>query len=136
MSTTSVVMQPARAAPSASTGDGPAVPVLSSVSDALLAVAENLRSPIQVRSTIVGGLVTLQHRPLREDRFCEEPSERQNHEQIRQEVTERAIGTPGLGSRVDDFAVGEIVLLRHFVRALNDQLHDEDEQENRRHLKG
>jgi hypothetical protein len=51
-------MQPASAIPSACTGDGPARPALSIVSAASPLVAENLSSPIQLRSTTVGGFVT------------------------------------------------------------------------------
>jgi hypothetical protein len=36
-------------------GDGPAAPALSSVIDAFALVPENFSSPIQVRSTMVGG---------------------------------------------------------------------------------
>ena len=36
-------------------GDGPAAPALSSVIDVFALVPENFRSPIQTRSTIVGG---------------------------------------------------------------------------------
>ncbi len=35
---------------------------------------------------------------------------------------------------MDDLAVRQVLLLRHFVRALDDQLHDEDEQEDRGRL--
>src|SRR3954451_11634069 len=54
----STVMQPAIAKPSACTGDGPAAPALSIVIDVLWLVPENFRSPIQVRSTTVGGFDT------------------------------------------------------------------------------
>jgi len=49
-------------------------------------------------------------------------------------MTERAVGAPRLSAGVNEFAVGQEALLRHFVRAGDDQLHDEHEQENRRRL--
>lgn len=55
MCATSVVMHPAIANPSACTGDGPVMPLLSKVIDALSLLPENFRSPIHERSTIVGG---------------------------------------------------------------------------------
>ena len=51
-------MQPASAKASVCTGDGPATPALSRTIDAWLLVPENLRSPIQVRSRVIGGLGT------------------------------------------------------------------------------
>jgi len=72
---------------------------------------------------------------MREDGLDEHPAERKNHEQISQQVAEAAVGPPGLSARVDPLAVRQEALLRHFVRAHDDQLHDEDEQKDRRGLK-
>src|SRR5690349_4886287 len=99
MWTTSMHMHPASAAASAPTGDGPSTPALSSVKDVVLIVAENLRAPSHVRSAIVGGLLTLEYRPAREDRFHQQPSDRQNDEQVRQDVAEEAVGPPRLRAR-------------------------------------
>ena len=63
-----------------------------------------------------------------------DPAERQDDEQVGQQVTERAVGSPRFRAAVDEVAVRQILLLRHFVRALDHELHDEDEQEDRRHL--
>src|SRR4051812_9954634 len=60
MCTRSIVMQPARANPSDWTGDGPAIPALSRVTEALSLVPASVSPPIHVRSTTVGGFVTLQ----------------------------------------------------------------------------
>src|SRR5581483_2395194 len=130
MWTTSMLMQPASAAASAPTGDGPSTPALSSVKDAVWIVAENLSAPSHVRSAIVGGLLTLEHRPTRERRLQQQPRDRQNDEQVRQHVTERAVRAPRLRARVDDLAPRQIVLLGHLVEALDQQLDDEDEEED------
>ena len=52
-------MQPANAAASASTGDGPAWLALSSVIDCCLTVVANFKSPIHVRSATVGALTAM-----------------------------------------------------------------------------
>src|SRR6266545_4697930 len=52
-------------------------------------------------------------------------ADQKDHEQISQQVAEAAVGPPGLSARVDPLAVRQEALLRHFVRAHDDQLHDE-----------
>src|SRR4051794_2115582 len=65
MCTRSIVIQPASANPSDWTGDGPAIPALSRLTEALSLVPASVSPPIHVRSTTVGGFVTLQIVPRR-----------------------------------------------------------------------
>lgn len=51
-------MHPANAAPSACTGESPAMPALSIVVDAVPLTTANFKSPSQDNSTTVGGLPT------------------------------------------------------------------------------
>ncbi len=80
------------------------------------------------------GCRPLKHRALRKHGLDEHPAERKHNEQIRQQVAEGAVGPPRFRARVDEFAVGQEALLRHLVKSGDDELHDEDEQEDRGRL--
>src|SRR2546423_2063970 len=158
MSTTSVDMQPASAAASASTGDGPAAPFPSIVNDACLVVTENVSSlatpklgldlssgggPRHTRSTTVAGLdgTLLRHRllsggaPVGKERADRQPAERHQHEHVAQILTVAAVRPVRLGRPVKRFAIGEHTRLGQLVESVNEQLNHEHEQEHRRHLK-
>src|SRR5580765_825017 len=64
-----------------------------------------------------------------------EPAERQEHERVRQHVAEYAVRPPRFRRLVNGRAERQKALLRRLVNTLNEQLHDEDEQEDRRDLK-
>src|SRR5262245_59961607 len=133
MWTTSVARQAARANASACTGEGPAELLPSIVMEVEPETPENFRSPIQVRSATVGGLLTGRILPDFGSRGSsgssgarslsgseltaapreEEPPERQDDEHVGQRVAEDAVGAPRLRRGVDEFAVRQVALLRH-----------------------
>src|SRR4051794_5258098 len=144
MWTTSMPMQPARAKASACTGDGPACPALSSTMDACPELPARTSSRSQTSSTVVGAFM----RPIVALRAAEtsgglgtgalaeqarqgEPSERKRHEQVGQVVSVNAVRTVRLGGPVQRLAVGQHMRFGELVEAVDQELHDEDEQENR-----
>ena len=60
-----------------------------------------------------------------------QPAERQRHEQVGEVVAVDAVGPVRLGGPVERFAVGQHVGFGQLVEAVDQQLHDEDEQEDR-----
>src|SRR5262249_54376993 len=132
-------MQAASESASACTGDGPACPALSRTIDASPECPSKMRSRVQTISSVIGALgatVLGGRQPLvsPEERAQREPSERQRDEQVSEVMAVDAVGTVRLGRPVQHFAVGQHVRLRKLVEAVDEQLDDEHEQEDRRDL--
>src|SRR5205807_10348460 len=64
----------------------------------------------------------------------DEPAERQHDQEVSEILPVNAVGTVRLGRPVEGFAVGKDVGFHQLVETVNYELHDENEQEYRRHL--
>src|SRR6185503_12524046 len=119
MSTTSAAMQPASPIAAYCIGERPALPSPSTTEAFAALTAPKRRSPAHTSSATSGGLVSAIRsasargggvrrlslvRGAAGQPLERQPSGRQQHERVGQEVAERAVGTPRLGRFVDRLA--------------------------------